>query len=62
MYLYLFLDLKFTSWEEQNLDEARVLLKSQQHVHRAVIMGDLNGGPNVADFNVSSDFNGIIYH
>ncbi|XP_045216729.2 uncharacterized protein LOC123566566 [Mercenaria mercenaria] len=51
-----FEDLKYASWEEQNLDEARVLLQSQKHVHRAVIMGDLNGGPTVPEFRVSSDF------
>ena len=60
-YIYYLLDLKFTSWEEQNLDEARVLLQAQEHVHRAVIMGDLNGGPAVPEFRVSSDFNGNVY-
>lgn len=58
MFSYLHKDLPYSNWEEQNLEEARILVQSLGLAERAVIMGDLNGSPTSEQSGVEADMQG----
>ncbi|KAH3840578.1 uncharacterized protein LOC127877473 isoform X2 [Dreissena polymorpha] len=51
-----FEDLDYESWSQQNLAEARHVVRVLEHVHHVIVMGDLNSSPAVSQAAVEPDF------
>lgn len=56
-----FIELAFTSWQDQSEAEARELLRLVLSDDRAIVMGDLNSSPSVPKSNVDEDMPGTYY-
>lgn len=49
----------FSSWEEQNRHEGKVLVSVTSQNDTALILGDLNCGPTLDNKSISGDFEGM---
>ena len=60
--LYILANLKsvFKSWEQQNLEESRILIQHLSAYPRTIVMGDLNSSPTVPSKRIQGDFEGIV--
>nr|XP_022336029.1 uncharacterized protein LOC111132504 [Crassostrea virginica] len=50
----------FKSWEQQNLEETRILIQHLSAYPRTIVMGDLNSSPTVPNKHIQGDFEGAL--
>lgn len=47
---------KISSWEEENMQDAGILIRDLSSFPKTIIMGDLNSSPSIPDKQIQGDF------
>lgn len=47
---------QISSWEEENMQDAGILIRDLSSFPKAIIMGDLNSSPSIPDKQIQGDF------
>lgn len=47
---------QISSWEEENMQDAGILIRDLSSFPKTIIMGDLNSSPSIPDKQIQGDF------